>query len=86
VRAELFSLVLLCAGCEYPTPVPPEEPAFTCDTACENLRTMGCSEAEDTPEGSTCEDVCENSFDVGIPAFEWDVEQLTTAEACEDGS
>lgn len=84
MRAELIILLGICAGCEIPSPAPPETPAFTCETACDNLRELDCPESENTPEGDTCEDVCENSFEVGIPEFEWDVEYATTTEVCED--
>ena len=75
--------MVLCA-CEVPEPKEPETPAFTCETACVNLRSLKCEESEDTPEGSTCEDVCENSFQGGIKAFQWDVEQLTSTDGCEE--
>lgn len=84
MRAETLLLVLpLVLACEPPESKEPEEPTFTCETACANLRELACPEAEDTPEGSTCEDVCQNSFEVGIELYEWNVEQLTTATSCE---
>lgn len=85
MRAELVLLLCVCVGCQSQSPEAPAEPAYTCETACENLRQLDCPEAESTSEGGTCEDVCQNSFEVGISAFEWDVEQATVTEVCEDG-
>lgn len=63
-----------------PEPLPPSE--YSCATACENQRHLGCELGQPTVEGSTCEEVCGVSSSAGVRGLEWDVEGLTQAKEC----
>lgn len=80
--AVLACLALL--SCPSPKPADTQTTDFTCITACNRMRELGCEEGQSTPDGSSCEEVCENSFQVGISQFEWDLRETTTAASCEE--
>ncbi len=69
MKSLLLAAALSLAMCDTPpAPTPTPEPApkplpgeFTCATACEQFRYLGCSEAAPTPAGATCVEVCENA-------------------------
>lgn len=65
----LFAAALSLAYCDArppsPAPAPPDPPAppaaLNCDTACAQLRLLGCAEAAPTDDGASCEMVCQNA-------------------------
>ncbi len=66
------------------TPTPGPSPQYSCDTACDRMKALGCEEGQDTQNGAECAEVCENSFRVGIKQFEWDLKATSTASSCEE--
>lgn len=81
----LLAVAMSLAWCERqaPEPVPPPHPLpgeFTCETACENFRLLGCEEYAPTPMGGTCVQVCENAQRTPAPM---DLGCIVRAESCE---
>lgn len=80
----LYAAALSLAWCDAtgPSPLPPKpDPSgFTCETACENYRLLGCEEAKQTPMGGTCVQVCENAQKTPAPM---DLGCIVRAESCE---
>lgn len=85
-----------CAGPPGPSPIPPIGPEpvpssdpsptprmWTCDSACDNQRKLGCELGKPTAEGSSCEEVCQNSQESPLVGLHWDVETLSNETHCE---
>jgi hypothetical protein len=64
MKALLLAAALAASQCN-PTPEPPPAPEPTgdadCEAACQRFASLGCEEAQSTPNGGTCLDVCENT-------------------------
>ena len=77
-RTALLSALCL-TGCPIPAPpVPPTPapPSADCGDVCARWRLLGCSEAEDSPDGQPCEVLCDVMSDT------WDTACMATVESC----
>lgn len=78
---------VLVVGCPPPTPpeppLDPNDPSATCDTACENMRAMGCTGWLSTPKGGYCVDVCKNA---AANAIAWPVSCLSASKSCDEAN
>lgn len=74
-------LAFVLAGCPKPAPpLDPSDPDATCESACANVREMGCALGKNTPRGATCEAVCKNAAENAIA---WSVGCLSGARSCD---
>jgi len=62
-----------------PEPSPPKQ--YSCTSACDRERVLGCEEGEPTEQGASCEMVCENAASSPAPL---DVACLSRAMSCAD--
>ena len=62
-----------------PTPTPDAAPPASCVTVCQRGAALGCSWANDTPNGASCATVCENALAFG---FAWDLNCRSTGSSC----
>ncbi len=86
MKTLLFAVAMSLAMCDTPPPSPAPEPkpqpqpgAFSCETACEQFRFLGCAEAEPTPAGGTCLEVCKNAQASSAPL---DLDCIVLAKSC----
>ena len=78
--AIVASLSLIWCSSPGPAPAPAPSGAFTCATACANLRKQGCDEGQPTDAGATCEDVCTNAGDLPVAC----ITRAATCDAAEN--
>jgi hypothetical protein len=87
MKTLLFAVAMSLAMCDTPPPSPvppPPDPTprpgeFTCQTACDQFRFLGCAEAEPTPAGAPCVVFCENAQASSAPL---DLNCIVLAKSC----
>lgn len=88
-RIRAAALALCLAGaCSLPPTMPPSrlvpvqgDPSG-CPAACERFESLGCPEAEPTPDGATCVDVCRNAETSGYLTVKPSC--IASAESCDE--
>lgn len=85
MKASAMILLLAVAACPpgpapYVPPTPPPGPS--CSAVCAHWLTLGCKEANPSPNGVSCTAVCENVQGSGI--IEWDLACRASISSCAD--
>lgn len=80
----LAAFIIGLSACPKPQPpLDPSDPNATCDTACTNVREMGCTDWVTTPKAGYCSDVCENA---AKNAIAWPVGCISAAKSCDEAN